>query len=81
MFSGYLGAGMLSAAVAGGVFASPPPASILAAILSLHNAGNARRGFAFVGSLGAGCVYILIDLRSIHLLKECTVKYCLNVTL
>nr|XP_033465686.1 triokinase/FMN cyclase isoform X2 [Epinephelus lanceolatus] len=36
---GYLGAGMLSAAVAGGVFASPPPASILAAILCLHNAG------------------------------------------
>ncbi|XP_038142354.1 triokinase/FMN cyclase isoform X2 [Cyprinodon tularosa] len=36
---GYIGAGMLSAAVAGGVFASPPPASILAAILSLHQAG------------------------------------------
>ncbi|CAF94050.1 unnamed protein product, partial [Tetraodon nigroviridis] len=36
---GYVGAGMLSAAVAGGVFASPPPASILSAILSLHNAG------------------------------------------
>uniref|UniRef100_A0A4W6C9L6 Triokinase/FMN cyclase n=1 Tax=Lates calcarifer TaxID=8187 RepID=A0A4W6C9L6_LATCA len=36
---GYVGAGMLSAAVAGGVFASPPPASILAAIMSLHNAG------------------------------------------
>ncbi|XP_039996422.1 triokinase/FMN cyclase [Xiphias gladius] len=36
---GYVGAGMLSAAVAGGVFASPPPASILAAIISLHNAG------------------------------------------
>ncbi|KAI9524323.1 hypothetical protein NQZ68_018005 [Dissostichus eleginoides] len=36
---GYLGEGMLSAAVAGGVFASPPPASILAAILCLHNAG------------------------------------------
>uniref|UniRef100_A0AAQ5Y3N3 Triokinase/FMN cyclase n=1 Tax=Amphiprion ocellaris TaxID=80972 RepID=A0AAQ5Y3N3_AMPOC len=36
---GYIGAGMLSAAVAGGVFASPPPTSILAAILSLHNAG------------------------------------------
>ncbi|CAK6973350.1 triokinase/FMN cyclase [Scomber scombrus] len=36
---GYIGAGMLSAAVAGGVFASPPPASILAAILCLHNAG------------------------------------------
>ncbi|XP_015247117.1 PREDICTED: triokinase/FMN cyclase-like, partial [Cyprinodon variegatus] len=35
----YIGAGMLSAAVAGGVFASPPPASILAAILSLHQAG------------------------------------------
>lgn len=30
---------MLSGAVAGGVFASPPPTSILAAILSLHNAG------------------------------------------
>lgn len=36
---GYVGAGMLSAAVAGGVFASPPPDSILAAILHLHNAG------------------------------------------
>ncbi|KAM9408415.1 triokinase/FMN cyclase [Pholidichthys leucotaenia] len=36
---GYIGAGMLSAVVAGGVFASPPPASILAAILSLHSAG------------------------------------------
>uniref|UniRef100_A0A665VRU5 Triokinase/FMN cyclase n=1 Tax=Echeneis naucrates TaxID=173247 RepID=A0A665VRU5_ECHNA len=36
---GYVGAGMLSAAVAGGVFASPPPASILAAVMSLHNAG------------------------------------------
>ncbi|XP_049603561.1 triokinase/FMN cyclase [Syngnathus scovelli] len=36
---GYVGAGMLSAAVAGGVFASPPPASILAAILCLHGAG------------------------------------------
>uniref|UniRef100_A0A8C4HB84 Triokinase/FMN cyclase n=1 Tax=Dicentrarchus labrax TaxID=13489 RepID=A0A8C4HB84_DICLA len=36
---GYVGAGMLSAAVAGGVFASPPPASVLAAILSLHSAG------------------------------------------
>ncbi|XP_041635559.1 triokinase/FMN cyclase [Cheilinus undulatus] len=36
---GYIGAGMLSAAVAGGVFASPPPTSILAAILSLHSAG------------------------------------------
>lgn len=38
--TGYVGAGMLSAAVAGGVFASPPPASILAAILTLHNAGD-----------------------------------------
>uniref|UniRef100_A0A667YYG6 Triokinase/FMN cyclase n=1 Tax=Myripristis murdjan TaxID=586833 RepID=A0A667YYG6_9TELE len=37
--AGYIGSGMLSAAVAGGVFASPPPASILAAILCLHNAG------------------------------------------
>ncbi|KAM3857523.1 triokinase/FMN cyclase [Diretmus argenteus] len=38
--AGYIGRGMLSAAVAGGVFASPPPASILAAILCLHNAGS-----------------------------------------
>ncbi|KAJ8008531.1 hypothetical protein DPEC_G00105840 [Dallia pectoralis] len=37
--AGYIGGGMLSAAVAGGVFASPPPASVLAAILSLHDAG------------------------------------------
>lgn len=37
--AGFVGAGMLSAAVAGGVFASPPPDSILAAVLYLHNAG------------------------------------------
>ncbi|XP_041738264.1 triokinase/FMN cyclase isoform X1 [Coregonus clupeaformis] len=37
--AGYIGSGMLSAAVAGGVFASPPPASVLAAILSLRDAG------------------------------------------
>ncbi|XP_061664077.1 triokinase/FMN cyclase isoform X2 [Syngnathoides biaculeatus] len=37
--AGYVGAGMLSAAVAGAVFASPPPASVLAAILCLHSAG------------------------------------------
>ncbi|KAM7366534.1 hypothetical protein PAMP_015968 [Pampus punctatissimus] len=37
--AGYVGAGMLSAAVAGAVFASPPPASVLAAVLCLHNAG------------------------------------------
>lgn len=46
--SGYIGAGMLSAAVAGGVFASPPPGSILAAILSLHNAGNVSFSFPCV---------------------------------
>lgn len=40
LLAGYVGAGMLSAAVAGGVFASPPPVSILAAILSLYNAGD-----------------------------------------
>lgn len=44
LLAGYVGAGMLSAAVAGGVFASPPPASILAAILSLHNAGDEHLG-------------------------------------
>lgn len=44
LLAGYVGAGMLSAAVAGGVFASPPPASILAAILSLHSAGDAHLG-------------------------------------
>ncbi|KPP60883.1 bifunctional ATP-dependent dihydroxyacetone kinase/FAD-AMP lyase (cyclizing)-like [Scleropages formosus] len=36
---GYVGAGMLSAAVAGAVFASPPPGSVLAAILTLWQAG------------------------------------------
>lgn len=45
VLTGYVGAGMLSAAVAGGVFASPPPASILSAILSLHNAGSVCRDF------------------------------------
>uniref|UniRef100_A0A8C5GBY2 Triokinase/FMN cyclase n=1 Tax=Gouania willdenowi TaxID=441366 RepID=A0A8C5GBY2_GOUWI len=37
--AGFVGHGMLSAAVAGAVFASPPPANILAAILALHEAG------------------------------------------
>ncbi len=32
IFSGFIGPGMLSAAVAGAVFTSPPPSSILAAI-------------------------------------------------
>ncbi|KAJ8392178.1 hypothetical protein AAFF_G00077460 [Aldrovandia affinis] len=37
--AGYVGAGMLSGAVAGAVFASPPPASVLAAILALWQGG------------------------------------------
>ncbi|KAL4630225.1 triokinase/FMN cyclase [Arapaima gigas] len=37
--AGYVGAGMLSAAVAGSVFASPPPATVLAAVLTLWQAG------------------------------------------
>ncbi|XP_063043440.1 triokinase/FMN cyclase isoform X2 [Engraulis encrasicolus] len=37
--AGYIGLGMLSGVVAGGVFASPPPGSILAAIMSLWHAG------------------------------------------
>ena len=35
--SGFVGKGMLTAAVAGGVFASPPPGSILAALRAIHN--------------------------------------------
>uniref|UniRef100_A0A667YR64 Triokinase/FMN cyclase n=1 Tax=Myripristis murdjan TaxID=586833 RepID=A0A667YR64_9TELE len=46
--AGYIGSGMLSAAVAGGVFASPPPASILAAILCLHNAGTVPSGVLLI---------------------------------
>ena len=34
-FAGYVGQGCLSAAIAGSVFASPPPTSILAGILTL----------------------------------------------
>jgi dihydroxyacetone kinase len=34
-FAGYVGKGMLSGAIAGSVFASPPPTSILAAILTV----------------------------------------------
>lgn len=37
--SGYIGVGMLSGAVAGAVFASPPPGSVLAAILTLWKGG------------------------------------------
>ena len=39
-FSGYVGRGCLSAAVAGSVFASPPPTTILAALLTLASIGN-----------------------------------------
>lgn len=56
---------MLSAAVAGGVFASPPPGSILAAILSLHNAGNVSFSFPCVCvcvSVRVGSAYIITDL-------------------
>ncbi|MBN3295994.1 TKFC cyclase, partial [Amia calva] len=37
--AGYIGRGMLSGAVAGAVFASPPPGSVLAAILALWRVG------------------------------------------
>ncbi len=37
--SGYIGVGMLSGAVAGAVFASPPPGSVLAAIVTLWKGG------------------------------------------
>ncbi|XDV18915.1 hypothetical protein PO909_024509 [Leuciscus waleckii] len=37
--AGYIGRGMLSGAVAGAVFASPPPGSVLAAILTLWKGG------------------------------------------
>ncbi|XP_026990220.2 triokinase/FMN cyclase isoform X1 [Tachysurus fulvidraco] len=38
--AGYIGRGMLSAAVAGAVFSSPPPGSILAAIMTLWQSGT-----------------------------------------
>ncbi|KAF5905423.1 triokinase/FMN cyclase, partial [Clarias magur] len=38
--AGYIGRGMLSAAVAGSVFSSPPPGSILAAIMTLWQSGT-----------------------------------------
>ncbi|KAG1959311.1 triokinase/FMN cyclase [Pimephales promelas] len=38
-YGGYIGMGMLSGAVAGAVFASPPPGSVLAAILTLWKGG------------------------------------------
>lgn len=37
--AGYIGVGMLSGAVVGGVFASPPPGSVLAAILAVWKEG------------------------------------------
>lgn len=37
--AGFVGEGMLSAAVAGSVFASPPPTSILAAIKAVQSPG------------------------------------------
>ena len=41
MISGYIGQGMLSAAVAGAVFTSPPTSSIFAAI---HKVGHGNAG-------------------------------------
>ena len=43
---GFIGCGMLSAAVAGAVFTSPPPSSILAAIRAVGegNPGNSALG-------------------------------------
>ena len=38
--AGYIGQGMLTAAVAGGVFASPPPASILAALRAIRSSAG-----------------------------------------
>ena len=38
--SGYVGLGMLSAVVAGAVFASPPPTSILAALRAIRSPGG-----------------------------------------
>ena len=38
-FPGYIGSGMLSAAVAGAVFTSPPPSSILAALRTITKPG------------------------------------------
>lgn len=65
---------MLSAAVAGGVFASPPPGSILAAILSLHNAGNVSFSFPCV-SVRVGSAYIITDLICLikPVLAQCSV--------
>lgn len=66
---------MLSAAVAGGVFASPPPASILAAVLCLHNAGNEHTSSALFGCQRAGYECIVIDLLYIDVLKACSTIY------
>lgn len=38
-YTGYIGSGMLSAAVAGAVFTSPPPSSILAALRTISKPG------------------------------------------
>lgn len=38
--AGYVGRGMLSVVVAGAVFASPPPASILAALRAVRSSGG-----------------------------------------
>ena len=38
--AGYVGPGMLTAAVAGAFFASPPPGSILAALRAIQSAGG-----------------------------------------
>ena len=38
--TGYVGNGMLTAAVAGAVFASPPAGNVLAAIRAAHSSSN-----------------------------------------
>ena len=50
--AGYIGEGMLSAAVAGAVFTSPPPGSILAAVRAI-GANNKGKAFDFeIGETG-----------------------------
>lgn len=46
-YTGYVGPGMLTAAVAGSVFASPPPRSILAAIRAISD-GSSGTDFDFI---------------------------------
>lgn len=72
--AGFVGPGMLSAAVSGAVFASPPPASILAALRAIRSPG----GTLLVVTNYTGTLHLAGNDRTLgtHACKQCCHILC-----